>query len=69
MENQDLLTRYNYDIFEPKKFEPWLNFKGSPPLWESLTDFPLWTLQNEQTSLSEVWKQHLYTIVEFGSFT
>ncbi|RME88564.1 MAG: hypothetical protein D6770_06710 [Anaerolineae bacterium] len=67
--DEDLLSRYNYDSFVPEKFGPWLNFENSPPLGEPAPDFPLWTLDGEETRLSTVWKDHLYTIIEFGSFT
>ena len=69
MSNSDLLRRYNYDEFVPAKFTPWLNFDNSPPLGEQGPDFPLWTLEGEETRLSRVLGRHGYTIVEFGSFT
>ncbi|MDL1943628.1 hypothetical protein FBQ99_14940 [Chloroflexi bacterium CFX2] len=65
----DLLTRYNYDSFMPEKFEPWMNFAASPKTGAAGLDFPLWGLDQSPTRLSEVWSQHDYTIVEFGSFT
>jgi len=65
----NLLSRYNYDEFVPGKFEPWLNFEGSPPLGYPAPDFPLWYLDKRETRLSEIWSQYSYTIVEFGSFT
>ena len=68
-ENADLLTRYNYDEFTPEKVLPWLNFENSPPLGKKAPDFPLWHLDGSETSLSAIWSQNLYTIVEFGSFT
>ncbi|MBV7327415.1 hypothetical protein KFU94_03975 [Chloroflexi bacterium TSY] len=64
-----LLEQYNYDSFVPDKFGPWLNFNESPPLGENAPDFPLWTLDGEETMLSAIWSQSLYTVVEFGSFT
>lgn len=67
--NDDLLARYNYDEFIPEKFEPWLNFEVSPPLGGQAPDFPLWRLDGSETRLSDVWAEHRYTIVEFGSFT
>ena len=69
MADQDLTQRYNYDNFEPAKFGPWMRFDESPPLGEKAPDFPLWALDETETSLGEVWAQHAYTIVEFGSFT
>ena len=69
MNDSDLIARYNYDAFVPEKFGRWLNFDDSPPLGEVAPDFPLWELDNNETSLSTVWSQHTYTVVEFGSFT
>jgi hypothetical protein len=69
MNESSLVERYNYDKFIPDKFEPWLNFKTSPPLGQAAPDYLLWNLDGEETSLSEIWKNNLYTIVEFGSFT
>lgn len=65
----ELLTEYNYDSFIPEKFERWLNFESSPLLCQPAPDFPLWTLEEKPTRLSEVWSRHTYTIVEFGSLT
>lgn len=69
MTGSDLLTRYNYDAFIPANFEPWMRFNESPPLGEPAPDFPLWHLDERETTLSAIWSQHAYTIVEFGSFT
>jgi hypothetical protein len=70
MSDPDLLRRYNYDAFIRENFEPWMNFDSSPPLGEPAPDFPLWTLADQtETRLSEIIGQHLYTVVEFGSFT
>jgi hypothetical protein len=66
---EELLTGYNYDEFIPEKFEPWLKFEASPPLGQQAPDFPLWQLDGGPTKLSEVWANHIYTVVEFGSFT
>ncbi len=65
----NLLERYNYDEFIPAKFEPWMRFVKSPALGTPAPDFPLWNLEQQETSLSAVWKDNLYTVVEFGSFT
>jgi hypothetical protein len=65
----DLLTRYNYDSFVPEKFEPWMNFESSPKTGTAGLDFPLWKPDQTPTRLSEIWSQHDYTVVEFGSFT
>ena len=67
--DQELIRRYNYDEFVPHKFMPWLNFEASPSLGERAPDFPLWTPDEEPTSLKAVWSASDYTIVEFGSFT
>jgi hypothetical protein len=64
-----LLAHYNYDEFVPEKFEPWLNFSASPPLGYPAPDFPLWQLDGGETTLSALWSQNNFTIIEFGSFT
>ena len=69
MRNSDITARYNYDEFIPSKFEPWDNFEASPPLGTAAPDFPLWDLEERQTSLTSVWFRHTYTVVEFGSLT
>jgi hypothetical protein len=66
----DLAARYNYDEFTPEKFDPWMGFDSSPELGEKAPDYTLWELENRsETSLSEIWSQHNFTVVEFGSFT
>ncbi len=69
MAEGDRLSRYNYDEFVPEKFQPWLNFGGSPPLGLPAPDFPLWNLDGSETLLSTIWSQFAYTVVEFGSIT
>jgi hypothetical protein len=69
MDDNNLITRYNYDAFVPENFEPWLNFDNSPALGQKAPDFSLWTLDVKEIRLSDVWSQHVYTVVEFGSFT
>ena len=69
MNEQDLITRYNYDEFVPAKFMPWMRFDESPELGVKAPDFPLWQLDGTETSLSAIWKENLFTVVEFGSFT
>jgi hypothetical protein len=70
MTEQDMMTRYNYHSFTTDNVKPWLNFDNSPPLGQKAPDFPLWHMEDgAETRLSEVWSQHLYTVVEFGSFT
>ncbi len=68
-EPADLIRRYNYDAFVPEKFMPWMRFDESPPLGQKAPDFPLWTLDGQEVRLSAIWSQHVYTVVEFGSFT
>lgn len=67
--NKELLEQYNYDEFVPAKFEPWMNFDSSPELGRPIPDFPLWDLDEKQTSLKEILANNIYTVVEFGSFT
>lgn len=69
MSDPDLIARYNYDEFVPAKFEPWMRFDASPSVGQAAPDFPLWRLDGSETRLSEIWSQHAYTVVEFGSFT
>ena len=70
MSDQTLIEKYNYDEFVQEKFMPWMQFHQSPPLGQKAPDFPLWDADTqEQTSLSDIWSNHTYTIVEFGSFT
>jgi hypothetical protein len=70
MADSDLVQRYNYDEFVPEKFEPWLNFEAGPALGQPAPSFPLWRLDDgAETSLQAIWAEHMYTIVELGSFT
>lgn len=69
MSGSDLISRYNYDEFIPNKFEPWMNFGSSPELGRQAPDFPLWDLDQTETTLFHIISQNQYTIVEFGSFT
>jgi hypothetical protein len=69
MSDQDLLALYNYDSFTPEKFTPWMNFEKSSEVGSQALDFPLWDMERNETSLSQIWSQNLYTVVEFGSFT
>jgi hypothetical protein len=69
MNDIDLVSRYNYDEFTPEKVLPWLNFESSPTIGQKAPDFPLWHLDQTETSLSQIWSSHKYTVVEFGSFT
>ena len=69
MTDQELLEKYNYDEFVREKFMPWMRFDESPTLGEKAPDFPLWSLDGEESSLSAIWKSYDFTVVEFGSFT
>lgn len=64
-----LVTEYNYAAFTAVNVAPLMCFADSPPLGRPAPDFPLWTLANGQTTLSDIWREHDYTVVEFGSFT
>lgn len=63
MTAQGVISRYNYDAFVPEKFEPWLNFEASPYLGSRAPDFPLWHLDGTEMNLSDIWSEHLYTII------
>jgi hypothetical protein len=63
------IEQYNYDEFVPAKFRPLMRFDQSPDLGVKAPDFPLWQLDGTETSLSAIWGAHLFTVVEFGSFT
>jgi hypothetical protein len=69
MDDIDLINKYNYDSFTPEKFGPWMRFEESPRVGVAAPDFSLWDLQGNQTSLSAIWSQNSFTVVEFGSFT
>ena len=60
---------YNYPEFTRERVLPMLQFPHSPVLGSKAPDFPLWQLDGTETQLSAVWSEHLYTVVEFGSFT
>ena len=67
--SDDLILRYNYDVFVPENFEQWMRWDDSPEIGSTAPDFPLWTLDEAETSFSALWKEYKYLIVEFGSFT
>ncbi len=69
MDSTLTIEQYNYDVFTSSKYLPLMRFDQSPPLGESAPDFPLWTLDEEETTLSAIWGSNLFTVVEFGSFT
>lgn len=66
---EDLINQYNYEVFAPENFEQWMQWENSPKIGSNAPDFSLWTLDEEETTLSTLWKSHSYLIVEFGSFT
>lgn len=67
--SDELIQKYNYDMFYAENYGPWMQWGSSPEIGSSATDFPLWTLDEQETSLSALWRAHNYLIVEFGSFT
>lgn len=70
MDQQALLKHYNYDEFTPEKFMPWMRFDAGPSAGDRAPDFPLWDADTQdETTLSAIWSQHRFLIVEFGSFT
>lgn len=69
MSEKNMTERYNYHSFVWELVDPWMRFHESPPLGTEAPDFPLWHLDGGQTSLSELWAQNTYTVVEFGSYT
>lgn len=70
MERQTLIETYNRDKFlGPSSHAFPQTWESSPALGKKAPDFPLWSLDLAETTLSALWKSHRYTIVEFGSFT
>lgn len=69
MSDQALIERYNYAVFKRENFEEWMQWDKSPTISSTGPDFPLWTLDEHETSLSALWSQQQYLVVEFGSFT
>lgn len=69
MNDDELISGYNYDAFTPEKALPRFNFENSPRLGEPAPDIPLRHLDGRQMRLAEIWSVPLYTIVEFGSFS
>ncbi len=65
----DNIENYNYESFIPENFMPLMRFSESPPLGSIAPDFSLWGLDEKEVKLSELWAQHDYFLVEFGSFT
>lgn len=60
---------YNYPIFHRRYFDKLMNWDIAPPVGSDAPDFPLWQLDGTETSLSTLWKDQKFLIVEFGSFT
>lgn len=69
MSEQKPILNYNYDKFIAENYHPLMRFDQSPPLGVKAPDFPLWHLDGAETSLSEIWKSNLLTVIEFGSYT
>lgn len=69
MGEKSLIEKYNYESFTPDNFQPWMRFDESPTLGKRGPTFTLLTLQEEKVRISDIWGEHLYTVVEFGSFT
>lgn len=69
MSDKTLVESYNYEVFHRRNFEPLMQWDSAPALGTDAPDFPLWHLDKTQTSLSALWQQYKYLIVEFGSFT
>lgn len=70
MESDDkVIEQYNYDTFTRENLLRWTKSSDIPGVGEEAPDFPLWQMDGQKTSLSEIWSAHLYTVVEFGSFT
>jgi hypothetical protein len=65
----DIVTWYNYAEFTRERISEMLRWGESPRVGKEAPDFPLWHLDGTETRLSAFWSRHLYTVVEFGSFT
>ena len=66
----EIMQNYNYEEFIPENFEPLMRFDESPSLGAPAPNFSLWNLEDrKETSLKELWSNHLYLVVEFRSFT
>lgn len=65
----DLIIEYNYDVFKPENYNKWMNWDASPKINTTAPDFPLWHLDGTETHLSDLWREHRFLVVEFGSFT
>jgi thiol-disulfide isomerase/thioredoxin len=69
--NNNLLAHstYNYSELTFDALDVWLNSVVSPPLGRPAPDFRLYRLDDRETWLSQIWAEHSYTVVEFGSMT
>ena len=67
-ENMSVET-YNYDVFHHTNFSKLMKWEESPVIGSNAPDFPLWHLDKSETSLSQLWGEQKFLIVEFGSFT
>lgn len=65
----DPIAQYNYSDFTRENVLHLLRFDESPAVGQPAPDFPLWRVDGSETSLSDIWSRHTYTVVEFGSFT
>jgi hypothetical protein len=68
MPEQDRIAYYNYSVFGRQAFEM-LRWENSPAIGKPAPDFPVWDIDGNETTLSAIWSQHTYTVIEFGSFT
>jgi len=69
MTDKSMIEAYNYEVFHRRNFEPIMKWDESPAVGSNAPDFPLWHLDKTETSLSSLWGEHKFLIVEFGSFT
>jgi len=69
MAEQALVDAYNYDVFHRRNFSKWMNWDEAPVVGTEAPDFPLWHLDKTETSLSKLWGENKFLVVEFGSFT
>ena len=69
MSQSELVQPYNYAVFSEETVYPLMQFESSPRLGVPAPDYPLWDLDEQETTLGSLWKSHLFTVVVFGSFT
>jgi hypothetical protein len=68
MPDEDRIAYYNYAVFGRQAFKM-LSWENSPAIGKPAPDFPVWDIDGNETTLSAIWSQHTYTVIEFGSFT